>query len=212
MTENIQLLTHSSIKITGGTTIYVDPFHVVADTKDADIILITHDHFDHFSPEDIAKVIQSGTVLVVPKKMEKKASEISCGELIAVEPGERRQLGNVAIETVPAYNVMKPFHPKSQGWVGYIVETDGVRIYVAGDTDITKENKEVSCDVAMVPIGGTYTMDAKKAAELVNIIHPKTAIPTHYGSVAGTKEDEEVFRADVDPSISVEIKMQRYDG
>lgn len=212
MTENIQVLTHSSIKITGESTIYVDPFHVVEEAKDADIILITHDHFDHFSPEDIAKVIKSRTVLVVPEKMKKKAAEIPCGELVAVEPGERRQLGNIAIETVPAYNVMKPFHPRSQGWVGYIVETDGVRIYVAGDTDITKENKEVSCDVAMVPIGGTYTMDAKKAAELVNIIHPKAAIPTHYGSVAGTREDEEVFRANVDPSISVEIKMQRYGG
>ena len=212
MTENIQVLTHSSIKITGGATIYVDPFHVVEEAKDADIILVTHDHFDHFSPEDIAKVTKNQTVLVVPKKMEKKAAEIPCGELVTVEPGERRQLGNIVIETVPAYNVMKPFHPKGHGWVGYIVETDGVRIYVAGDTDITKENKEVSCDVAMVPIGGTYTMDAKKAAELVNIIHPKVAIPTHYGSVAGTKEDEEVFRADVDPSISVEVKMQRYDG
>lgn len=212
MTENIQVLTHSSIKITGGATIYVDPFHVVEEAKDADIILVTHDHFDHFSPEDIAKVIKSGTVLVVPKKMEKKVAEIPCGGLVAVEPGERMQLGNIAIETVPAYNVMKPFHPKNHGWVGYIVETDGVRIYVAGDTDITKENKEVSCDVALVPIGGTYTMDARKAAELVNIIQPKTAIPTHYGSVAGTQEDEEIFRANVDPSISVEIKMQRYGG
>lgn len=210
MTENIQVLTHSSIKITGGTTIYVDPFHIVDAANDADIILITHDHFDHFSPEDIAKVIKSDTTLVVPKKMEKQASEIACSQLITVEPGEKKQLGDIGVETVPAYNPLKPFHPKSQGWVGYIIETDGVRIYVAGDTDITKENKEVSCDVAMVPIGGTYTMDAKKAAELVNIIAPKVAIPTHYGSVAGSKKDEDTFRASVDPSIRVEIKMQRY--
>lgn len=115
------------------------------------------------------------------------------------------------IETVPAYNPLKPFHPKGSGWVGYIVERGGIRIYMAGDTDVTKENKEVSCDVALVPIGGTYTMDAKKAAELVNIIRPKVAIPTHYGSVAGSKSDEEVFLAHVDSSISVENKMQRYE-
>lgn len=210
MTENIRVLTHSSIKITGESTVYVDPFRIADAANDADIILITHDHFDHFSPEDIAKVIKSDTILVVPQKMQKKAAEISCGELIIVEPGAKKQLGSIAIETIPAYNPLKPFHPKGQGWVGYVIETGGIRIYVAGDTDITKENKEVSCDVALVPIGGTYTMDAKKAAELVNTIRPGTAIPTHYGSVAGSKSDEEVFRANVDPSVSVEIKMERY--
>lgn len=210
MTENIRVLTHSSIKITGESTVYVDPFRIEDAADDADIILITHDHFDHFSPEDIAKVMKSDTVLVVPQKMQKKAAEISCGELITVEPGEKKQLGSIAIETIPAYNPLKPFHPKGQGWVGYVIETGGVRIYVAGDTDITKENKEVVCDVALVPIGGTYTMDAKKAAELVNTIRPEIAIPTHYGSVAGSKSDEEVFRANVDPSVLVEIKMERY--
>lgn len=211
MTENIRVLTHSSIKIAGEATIYVDPFHIVDEENDADIILITHDHFDHFSPEDIAKVIKSDTILVVPKKMEKQVSSIPCGEIITVEPGEQKQVGKIMIETIPAYNPLKPFHPKGAGWVGYLIETGGVKIYVAGDTDITKENKEVVCDVAMVPIGGTYTMDAKKAAELVNIIRPKMAIPTHYGSVAGSKSEEEVFRANVSKEISVEVKMERYE-
>lgn len=211
MTENIQVLTHSSIKIAGSSTIYVDPFHIEDASHDADVIFITHDHFDHFSPEDIDKIIKSGTILVVPKKMEKQAAEIACGQLITVEPGEKKQIGDIVVGTVPAYNPLKPFHPKGSGWVGYIIECDGIKIYIAGDTDVTKENKEVSCDVALVPIGGTYTMDAKKAAELVNIIRPKVAIPTHYGSVAGAKSDEEVFRAHVDSSISVEIKMQRYE-
>lgn len=209
MTENIRVLTHSSIKITGEATVYVDPFHIVDVENDADIILITHDHFDHFSPEDIAKVIKSDSVLVVPKKMKEQVSSISCGEIITVEPEEQKQVGKIMIETIPAYNPLKPFHPKGAGWVGYLIETGGVKIYVAGDTDITKENKEVDCDVALVPIGGTYTMDAKKAAELVNIIRPKVAIPTHYGSVAGSKSDEEVFRANVDADICVEIKMER---
>ena len=209
MTENIRVLTHSSIKITGEATVYVDPFQVVDAENDADIILITHDHFDHFSPEDIAKVIKSDTILVVPKKMEKQASSIPCDEIITVEPGEQKQVGKITIETVPAYNPLKPFHPKGAGWVGYLIEMGDVKIYVAGDTDITKENKEVDCDVALVPIGGTYTLDAKKAAELVNIIRPKVVIPTHYGSVAGSKSDEEVFRSNVDADICVEIKMER---
>ena len=211
MTKNIRVLTHSSIKITGEATIYVDPFQIVDEENDADIILITHDHFDHFSPEDISKVIKGDTILVVPKKMEKQASSIPCGEIITVEPGEQKQVGKIMIETIPAYNPLKPFHPKGAGWVGYLIETGGVKIYVAGDTDITKENKEVVCDVAMVPIGGTYTMDAKKAAELVNIIRPKVAIPTHYGSVAGSKSEEEVFHANVNADISVEVKMERYE-
>lgn len=211
MTENIRVLTHSSIKITGEATVYVDPFQIVDAENDADIVLITHDHFDHFSPEDIAKVIKGDTILVVPKKMEKQVSSIPCGEIITVEPGEQKQVGKITIETIPAYNPLKPFHPKGEGWVGYLIETGGVKIYVAGDTDITKENKEVVCDIAMVPIGGTYTMDAKKAAELVNIIRPKVAIPIHYGSVAGSKSEEEVFRANVNADISVEIKMEKYE-
>lgn len=210
MTENIQVLTHSSIKITGETIIYVDPFRIVDAVHDADIILITHSHHDHFSPEDIAMIIKSDTIVVVPKSMEEQAEGISCGQLITVEPKDQKELRGISVETIPAYNPLKPFHPKGNGWVGYLIETEGMKIYVAGDTDITRESKEVSCDVAMVPIGGFYTMDAKKAAELVNIIRPKVAIPTHYGSVAGSQSDEEVFRANVDPAIAVEIKMQRY--
>lgn len=212
MTENIEVLTHSSIRITGKSVIYVDPYNVEGKPLDADLILITHDHYDHFSPEDIGKVMKSDTKLVVPEKMLKKALSLGISEerIITVSLGILKEIDSIMIETVAAYNKSKPFHPKSSRWVGYIISLDGIRIYVAGDTDITEENKKVSCDVALVPIGGTYTMDAKKAAELVNIIKPKVAIPTHYGSVAGTKEDEEVFRNIVDKSIQVEIKMQKY--
>lgn len=210
MTANIEVLTHSSIRITGDKIIYIDPFHIENAIHDADLILITHDHFDHFSPEDIEKVKKDDTVLVVPEKMQKKAADAACRELRCVLPGAKEEVCGLPVEAVAAYNPLKPFHPKSAGWVGYIVTVSGVRIYIAGDTDITPENKAVSCDVAMVPIGGTYTMDAGKAAELVNTIRPGYAIPTHYGSVAGSKKDEEIFRSKVKEPTIVEIKMQRY--
>ena len=210
MTQNIELLTHSSIRITGKQTLYIDPFEITAETHDADIICFTHDHFDHFSPKDIAKVIKADTTLVLPESMAEKAADIECGGVVTVAPGSKLELGDIALEAVAAYNKWKPFHPKKNGWVGYILTIDGLRIYIAGDTDSTEENQAVSCDVAMVPIGGTFTMDAKKAADLVNHIRPKVVIPTHYGSIAGKREAEDVFQANVDKSIPVEIKMQHY--
>lgn len=192
--------------------LYIDPFKIEKENHDADIIFVTHEHFDHFSVEDILKVIKKDTVLIVPESMKANAkkSKLPFEELVMVVPGERKQIRGISFETVAAYNKLKPFHPKMKKWVGYIIELSGSRIYIAGDTDLTEECQKVRCDVAMVPIGGTYTMDAAGAAKLVNIIKPKTAIPTHYGSVAGDRAAEEVFRANVDKDISVEIKMQRY--
>ena len=118
------------------------------------------------------------------------------------------ELDDFSFETVPAYNRLKPFHPRGAGWVGYVFDLGEERIYVAGDTDLTVEARQVRCDIALVPVGGTYTMNAKQAAELVNAIRPSAAIPTHYGSVTGSAGDAETFAAAVDPDISVEIKMQ----
>lgn len=212
MTKNIEVLTHSSIRITAenGKKIYVDPFQVDEVTNDADIILVTHDHFDHFSKEDIDKVIGKDTIMVAPESMKELAESVPCGGLITVVPGDVKDVDGIGVEAVPSYNVNKQFHPKENNWVGYILTVDGVRIYIAGDTDINEDNKLVSCDVAMVPIGGVYTITAEEAAELVNIIKPKVAIPTHYGNVAGEKECEDIFRENVDASIPVEVKMQKY--
>lgn len=211
ITENIEVLTHSSIRITASEGVfYIDPFQIDQETHDAAYILITHNHFDHFSPEDIARIVTADTVLVVPEGMKEQAEKIPCKEVLTVDTDALLQLGDVRVETIPAYNPLKPFHPRKNNWVGYLLTVDGVRIYIAGDTDITKENSAVSCDVALVPIGGKFTMNAKEAARLVNTIRPKAAIPTHYGNVAGTREDEKEFRDHVDPTISVEIKMQRY--
>jgi L-ascorbate metabolism protein UlaG (beta-lactamase superfamily) len=211
MTENIEVFTQSSIRIKdSGRTIYVDPFQMKEEPKNADYILITHDHYDHFSPEDIAKVANSNTVLIVPEKMETKVQETAnlVGRILTVKPGVYQEVEGLEFETVPAYNILKPFHPKGAEWVGYILRVDDKRIYIAGDTDETKETKAVKCDIALVPIGGTYTMDAKKAAELVNTIRPEVAIPTHYGTIVGKPSDGEVFAQHVKAPTVVELKLK----
>jgi len=211
MTENIKVITHSCIRLENAVgIIYFDPYEVPGKPHDADYILVTHDHYDHFSPEDIAKLAKPDTVMIVPEKMADKAAgmkgTVGCIETVA--PGEHRTIDRLELETVPAYNNIKPFHPKKNGWVGYILILDGKRIYVAGDTDMTKENKAVQCDIALVPIGGTYTMDAKKAAELINTIGPEVAIPTHYGNIVGKAADAEVFASLVKPPVKTEIKLK----
>lgn len=212
MPMKIRVLTHSSIRIESEEGIFcLDPFQTAAESHDADMILITHDHHDHFSPEDIRKAAKPETVLIVPEAMEEKAKLLS-GTVKSIEtvvPGERYCINGLTLETVPAYNNLKPFHPKKAGWVGYILTLNGKRIYIAGDTDLTKENKEISCDIALVPVGGTYTMDAKKAAELVNAIAPETAIPTHYGSVVGKAADAKTFASLVKPPTKIEICMEQ---
>ena len=211
MTENIEVFTQSSIKITDGENhIYIDPLGIKEEFFDADYILITHDHYDHFSPEDIKKVACENTVLIVPEKMKSKAlKEINfINKIESISPNQNKKINNLHIETIPAYNIIKPFHLKISGWVGYILEIGGKRIYIAGDTDKTKEAEAVHCDIAMVPIGGTYTMNAKKAAELINIIQPEVAIPTHYGSIVGNKNDGELFKENVKAPVKVELKLR----
>ena len=210
MTGNIEVFIQNSIRIRSRVgVIYIDPFQMKEEPKDADFVLITHDHYDHFSPEDIGKVSKAETILVVPEKMAAKAREVSgmIGKIETVKPSIYCEMSGLEFETVPAYNTLKPFHPKSAEWVGYILRIDGKRIYIAGDTDATKEAKAVKCDIALVPIGGTYTMDAKKAAELVNTIRPDVAIPVHYGHIVGKPSDGEVFAENVMAPVKVEFKI-----
>ena len=211
MVENIEVNTQNSIRITSRVgTIYVDPLEIANDAHDADYILITHDHYDHFSPEDIRKVAKADSILVVPEKMADKTQEVAgdVEKIETVKPGVYQELNGLEFETVSAYNLLKPFHPKSADWVGYVLRIDGKRIYIAGDTDATKEAKAVKCEVALVPIGGTYTMDAKKAAELVNAIRPNVAIPVHYGNIVGRPSDSDVFAQNVKDPIKVEFKIK----
>lgn len=210
MLEDVEVLYHSSIRISKGKTIYFDPFKIDKNYNDADIIFITHDHYDHYSESDIDKVIKQDTVIVAPAELLTKLLRKGYNKdyIVTVDPGETDMVEGIRFETVPAYNIDKAFHPKENGWVGYIIELNDIRYYIAGDTDITKENKKVKCDVAFIPVGGTYTMDFKEAAYLINEIKPKIAVPIHYASVVGTKQDATDFIKLVYPEIKCEILMK----
>jgi len=211
-TSFITINTHSSIRLESkqGTVIYVDPYGFETEPHDADLILITHTHFDHFSPEDIARVRTPHTVFVLPATAMGtfiKAGFTSETAAFLVPNEHATPLPGVEIETVPAYNIAKRFHPEDEAWMGYVVVIDGVRVYVAGDTDDLPENREIACDVALVPVGGTYTMDAREAAAFVNALRPAIAIPEHYGTVAGSADDGKTFASLVDPGIEVVLKL-----
>ena len=207
MLEGIQVLCHSSIKIKREKVIYIDPFRIQEEYHDAYIILITHDHYDHYSEEDIDKIKKENTIIVVPEQLLEKVIKLGFEKdtIMIVKPNEKYKVEGMQIETIPAYNVNKPFHPKQNGWVGYILVIEGIRYYIAGDTDITQENQNVKCDVAFVPVGGTYTMDSKEAVKLANHILPKMAVPIHYGEIVGTKQDAIDFANLLDSEIACKI-------
>ena len=211
MLENIEVLYHSSIRISKNKVIYIDPFKIDKNYNDADIVFITHDHYDHYSDEDIDKVINENTTIIIPEKLLTKLLRkgINKNAIITVEPNEKYMIQGIKFETIPSYNTNKTFHPKENGWVGYIITLDDIRYYIAGDTDITEENRKVKCDVAFVPVGGTYTMDFKEAAQLINEIQPKIAVPIHYGSVVGTKQDATDFIKLLHPNIKGIILMKQ---
>ena len=211
MLENVEVLYHSSIKIKDNKIIYIDPFKIDKDYNDADIVFITHDHFDHYSEEDIDKVINENTTIIIPEELLTKILRkgINKNAVITVESNKEYMVQGIKFETIPAYNTNKTFHPKENDWVGYSITLDDIRYYIAGDTDITEENRKVKCDVAFVPVGGTYTMDFKEAAQLINEIQPKIAVPIHYGSVVGTKQDATDFIKLLNPSIKGIILMKQ---
>ena len=210
MLENIEVLYHSSIRINKDKIIYIDPFKIDKNYNDADIVFITHDHYDHYSEEDIDKVINKNTTIIIPEELLTKLLRkgINKNAIITVEPNVKYMVQGIKFETIPAYNTNKSFHPKENDWVGYIITLNDIRYYVAGDTDITEENRKVKCDVAFVPVGGTYTMDFKEAAQLINEIQPKIAVPIHYGSVIGTEQDASYFIKLLHPNIKGMILMK----
>ena len=206
----IEVLCHSCIKVEGnGKIIYSDPFRIKEEKNDADIIVITHSHYDHFSEEDIIKVKNEQTKILITNDLVERTLQLGFSKenIIVVTPNNIYNVLGILISTIPAYNINKKFHPKENNWIGYILNIENKKVYIAGDTDITEENKKVECDIALVPIGGTYTMTYEEAAELVNDINPKLAIPMHYGEIVGKKQDGIEFSKLINENIKVEIQI-----
>jgi L-ascorbate metabolism protein UlaG (beta-lactamase superfamily) len=199
MSPKITWLGHASFRIEGSLTIYIDPWKLKGTPPIADIILITHEHHDHCSPEDVAKIASTNTMIVT----EKDAASKLKGDIKIVAPGDTIEVKGINIEAVPAYNTDKPFHPKSKGWLGFVFELDSTRYYHAGDTDCIPEMENLKPDVAMIPVSGTYVMDVAEALKAVKLIQPKKAIPMHWGEIVGNKRDAEAFKKQA--SCDVEI-------
>jgi L-ascorbate metabolism protein UlaG (beta-lactamase superfamily) len=190
MIEKIHWLGHDSFRLEGEVTVYIDPWKLPPNSPKADIILITHDHYDHCSPEDVAKIQKADTVIVTIPAAARKLK----GEVKTVKPGDKITVKGIEIEAVPAYNTDKPFHPKGAGHVGFIVTLGGKRIYHAGDTDFIPEMKGLKVDIALLPVSGTYVMTAEEAAKAADAIKPEVAIPMHYGEIVGSERDAERFK------------------
>ena len=202
--DNITINTQSSIKIILDKTIYFDPYKIEKEIHDADIIFITHNHYDHMDIESINNIKNDSTKIIAPKSIENVINDIYFKEYIYLKPDEEINVDNIDIKAIPAYNINKNFHPKLNNWLGYVIKFNNITYYIAGDTDKTIEAEKVKCDVALIPIGGYYTMDVNTAAQLVRVINPKIVIPTHYGSIVGNIDDGKKLRyilADTDIKI-----------
>lgn len=190
MANEITWLGHASFKIRNGSVLYIDPWKIGPD-ETADLILISHEHFDHLSPEDIARVRGEATVIVTIPLCVPRLK----GDVRALRPGESTRVGDVEIEAIPAYNINKRYHPKAEGRVGFIITMGGERIYHAGDSDLIPEMESIDVDIALLPVGGVFTMSSEDAAKAANRIRPRLAIPMHWGSsVVGDRRDAERFR------------------
>jgi L-ascorbate metabolism protein UlaG (beta-lactamase superfamily) len=207
--DTIQINKQSSIRMEIPEVVYFDPLDIEGTPEDASYVFITHAHADHYSPADIRKVMNEETRLMVPKSMlgQLRTAGFEERQIVTLTAGMKLEHHNCTVEAVPAYNRVKFFHARRRGWLGYLVTVDGVRIYVAGDTDEIPENRGLHCDIAIVPVGGIYTMNVRAAADYINRMEPYAAIPCHYGSMVGRKTDGEEFRRRIKPGIRVSLRI-----
>ena len=193
-------ISHDTFKIKGSKVIYTDPYKV-AKHDEADIVLLSHEHFDHLSMEDLSKVTFPGTVIVASPLCKDGLKTIRVKETHFLKTGEKCAVGKVEIEAVPAYNLNKfrepgkPFHPKSENYLGFVITLDGTRVYFAGDTDCIPEMQNIKCDIALLPVSGTYVMTVEEAVQAAQAIHPRIVVPMHYGAIVGSDADAAKFKS-----------------
>jgi L-ascorbate metabolism protein UlaG (beta-lactamase superfamily) len=198
MLENIHWLGHDSFRLDGSVTVYVDPWKLPPGQPQAGVVLVTHDHYDHLSLPDIQLVAGPGTVVVGPECVTGQVKDL---RTVTLAPDESAEVGGVTVEAVAAYNLDKfrapgqPFHPREAGYVGYVFALDGVRYYHAGDTDAIPEMKDVRCDIAFLPVSGTYVMTCDEACHACDMVAAQHVVPMHYGDIVGSDDDAERFRA-----------------
>lgn len=198
---DIEWLGHSGFLIKNSKVIYIDPYQIKEDSEKADLILLTHSHYDHCSVADMQKIVKEGTKIIMTADCQSKITRFDVPiQMIIIESGQELEFGETCISTLPAYNVDKPFHSKDESWIGYLIKTDKTLVYYAGDTDLIPEMQKLTGYsgsgkkfVALLPVGGRFVMTAEEASEAANLIKPDLAIPMHYGTIAGTQKDAEEF-------------------
>lgn len=224
MSKNLHWLGHSSFRFDGSKIIYFDPWKLPKNSKKADLIFISHEHFDHFSPEDVSAISSSETVIITDKAVSQwfgfqnsqshrsvrgqLEGKINSKEVKCLSPGETVEISGVKIQAVASYNIGKEFHTKDSRKLGFIVAIDGITIYHAGDTDNIPEMKNYRCDLALLPVSGTYVMTAEEAAEAALAIKPKIAVPMHYADIVGSPADAEHFKGLLKGKIEVRMLTQ----
>ena len=201
--DNISINCQSSIKITDGLTIYFDPYDIKEKVSNAGYIFITHPHWDHLDIDSINNIANEKTIIIGPSCVIEKLNKSF--NLLEVEPNKTYNLDNISFKTVPSYNIVRNYHPKDAGYVGYLLNLNDITYYISGDTDVIEELKELTADVIFLPVGGTYTMTREEAVGLANTIKPIYAIPIHYGLAVGNREDAKYFVNNIDKEIKSKI-------
>ena len=198
----LKWLGHAGFLIKNSQTIYIDPYNIKEGLGKADVILITHNHYDHCSIADMRKVVREGTKIILPADCQSKITRFEIPiEIEIIENGQELTFNGTKISALPAYNVDKSFHPKEEGWLGYLIKMDDILIYHAGDTDVIPEMQNLTGHnhpdktfVALLPVGGRFTMTPEEAAEAAKIIKPSIAVPMHWGSIVGSEENAIEFK------------------
>lgn len=213
MTDKIKWLGHASFRWDGSKTVYFDPWKLPKGSKKADIICVSHEHFDHLSKKDIELIAAPQTVIVTcgAAAREIGPSAAPCKEVKVLKAGESCSVGGVDIAATASYNIGKDFHTKASGKIGFVVKMDGISVYHAGDTDRIPEMDAVRCDVALLPVGGTYTMTADEAAGAALAVRARAAVPMHYGDIVGKPADAKKLKELLDGKVEVVI-LKREGG